>query len=99
MRCRRWEVHLTLNKSAFRCILVSKLELALDTGVPWAKALLTISGHTRLSRDSGSHHDNVGSLQSFCQASIVWQVSGHFRLSVDMIEVSCNTGNVDNVVE
>ena len=54
-----------------------------------------ITGHTRLTGDTGGDDDNVGVLERLSETTVSGKVAGHDRGGVDVREIGSDTGGVD----
>lgn len=60
---------------------------------------LTISGHARLSSDTGGYYDNVCATESLLETRVLGKIATDPGPGVDMVQIGSNAGYVNNIVE
>lgn len=96
------QVKLTLNRSKERVLLACLqycIGFKVDQGVGLDGRTPTVSGHAGLARDSGCDDDKVGPLQRLLQAIAFVEVARNYSPGIDVVEIRCDAGYVDEVAK
>jgi hypothetical protein len=66
--------------------------------VHYVNALLTVSRHSRLTSNTSCYYDNVCTSEGLLETRVIWKMATDPGPGVDVIQISGNTGYVNNVI-